>query len=391
MPPAIRIALTGIALSTAVMILSVAIITGFKREVRNKVLGFGSHIHITRLDSNSSYETLPITVGDSLVGLLRSHRGVRHVEAFATKPGILKTDTDFQGIVLKGVDRDYDWDFLGSHLREGRLPEILPGEVSNEVLVSQYIANLLRLSTGERILCYFVQDEVRARKFTIAGLYETGFVDYDKLFVIGDIRHIRRLNGWNSQQASGLELLLHRYDEAERLVEDLYPILPPAKDDEPLYVRSIQELNPMIFGWLEILNTNVAVILILMLAVAGFTMISGLLIILFERIRMIGMLKALGQENRSIRKVFLYVSLFLTGRGMFWGNLTGLGLCLLQDSFHLFRLDPATYYLEAVPIDLSPWPLVALNLGVFLAIQAMTLAPTRLISNIQPAQTIHFL
>ncbi|MDR2810864.1 MAG: ABC transporter permease [Tannerellaceae bacterium] len=392
MPPAIRIALTGIALGMAVMILSVAIIIGFKKEVRNKVIGFGSHIRITYFDSNTSYETQPIALSDSLLRTIVSHPGIRHVEAFATKPGILKTDRDFQGIILKGVDENYDWTFFRNNLKEGNIPAIHPEQTSTEVIISQYLANLLRLKPGDTFLTYFVQEDVRARRFAIVGIYETGFADYDKLFVLTDIKQIRRLNGWDENEVSGLELLVDNYNRVEQTAEDLFFALPENADAKgnSLYVRSIKDLNPMIFGWLDVLDTNVVVILVLMLAVAGFTMISGLLIIILERIRMIGILKALGQSNRSIRKVFLYISFFLISKGMLWGNLIGITVCFVQQTFRIFKLNPSTYYLDAVPIDLNLSSLLLLNLGALLAILLMMLGPTRLITHIEPAQSIRF-
>lgn len=392
MPPAVRIALLGIALGLAVMILSVAIIVGFKKEVRNKVIGFGSHIQVTNFDNNTSYETVPISVGDSLLEALRAWPGVRHVEAFATKPGILKTETDFQGIVLKGIDERFDWTFFRNNLKEGDVFSLESGKISSEVILSRYLANLLNLKTGDTFLTYFVQDDVRARRFTIAGIYETGFGDYDKLFVLTDIRQIRRLNGWEANEASGLELQVEDYERVDQLSEELFFHLsetPDAKGNT-LFVRSIKDLNPMIFSWLDVLDMNVAVILILMLAVSGFTMISGLLVIILERVQMIGILKALGQSNGSIRKVFLYISFFLIGKGMLWGNFTGIALCLLQSSFHLFGLDPSTYYLDSVPIDLSLPALLLLNVGALSASMLMMLGPSHLITRIEPAKSIRF-
>jgi lipoprotein-releasing system permease protein len=391
-PPAVRVALTGIALGLAVMILSVAIIVGFKKEVANKVIGFGSHIQITHFDNNTSYETVPITVGDTLVNTLRAYPGIRHVEIFATKPGILKTETDFQGIVLKGVDEAFDWTFFRDNLKEGEVFAVDPVETSSNVVISHYLANLLKLKTGDSFLTYFVQEDVRARRFTITGIYETGFGDYDKLFVLTDIKQIRRLNGWEAHEASGLELLVDDYDRVEQIAEDLFYTVaqtPDAKGNT-LFVRSIKELNPMIFSWLDVLDMNVAVILVLMLAVAGFTMISGLLVIILERVQMIGILKALGQNNTSLRKVFLYLSFFLIGKGMLWGNLIGVSLCLLQSAFHFVKLDPSTYYLDAVPVDLNLQALLLLNLGTLLASMLMMLAPSHLITRIEPARSIRF-
>lgn len=391
-PPAIRIAMIGIALGLAVMILSVAIVIGFKKEVRNKVIGFGSHIQITNFDNNSSYQTMPIAVSDSFLVALKERSGIRHVETFATKPGILKTETDFQGIVLKGVDRQYDWSFFQKNLKEGEVFQLDSAKRSSDVIISRYLSDLVGLKVGDSFLTYFVEEDVRARKFHITGIYETGFADYDKLFVIADIRQVKRLNGWSDDQVSGVELLVDDYGQVDSLAENLYFELMDKQDREgnTYYVRSIKELNPMIFSWLEVLDINVVVILVLMLAVAGFTMISGLLIIILERTNMIGILKALGENNRSIRKIFLYVSFFLIGKGMLWGNVIGISLCLLQSYTHLIKLDSSIYYLDAVPVDLNVVSLVLLNIGTLLVSMLMMLGPSYLITRISPAKSIRF-
>ena len=391
-PPAVRIAMIGIALGLAVMLLSVAIVIGFKKEVRNKVIGFGSHVQITHFDSNSSYELQPISVSDTLMAHLDSVSGVRHVERFATKLGILKTEQDFQGIVLKGVDQGYDWSFFQANLKAGTLPDFTGEKASTEVLISRYLADLLGLEVDDTFLTYFVQDEVRARKFQIVGIYETGFIDYDKLFVMADLRQVRRLNGWEADQVGGLEVLVDDYAHLDEVAENLYFDLMERQDrnGNTFYARSIKELNPMIFNWLEVLDINVVVILVLMLAVAGFTMISGLLIIILERTNMIGMLKALGETNRHIREIFLYVSLFLIGKGMLWGNVIGLLCCWLQSQFQVVKLDPTVYYLEAVPIDLRLGAWFLLNVGTLLISMAMMLGPSYLITRIDPAKSIRF-
>lgn len=391
-PPAVRIAMIGIALGLAVMLLSVAIVIGFKKEVRNKVIGFGSHVQITHFDSNSSYELQPISVSDTLMAHLDSVSGVRHVERFATKLGILKTEQDFQGIVLKGVDQGYDWSFFQANLKAGTLPDFTGEKASTEVLISRYLADLLGLEVDDTFLTYFVQDEVRARKFQIVGIYETGFIDYDKLFVMADLRQVRRLNGWEADQVGGLEVQVDDYAHLDEVAENLYFDLMERQDrnGNTFYARSIKELNPMIFNWLEVLDINVVVILVLMLAVAGFTMISGLLIIILERTNMIGMLKALGETNRHIREIFLYVSLFLIGKGMLWGNVIGLLCCWLQSQFQVVKLDPTVYYLEAVPIDLSLGAWFLLNVGTLLISMAMMLGPSYLITRIDPAKSIRF-
>lgn len=391
-PPAVRIAIVGVALGLAVMILSVAIVIGFKKEVRNKVIGFGSHIQITNFDNNSSYETTPIAVSDSLLQALQEFPGIKHIEGYATKMGILKTDSDFQGVVLKGIDTDYDWSFFRNNLKEGELLTIAPQKTSTDVLISRYLSDLLGLKLGDSILTYFVQEDVRARKFNIAGIYETGFMDYDKLFVLADIKQIRRLNGWEKDEVSGLELLVDDYDKLDQIAEDLYFNLVEKQDrhGNTYFTRSIKEMNPMIFNWLDVLDVNVVVILILIFAVAGFTMISGLLIIILERTNMIGILKALGENNVSIRKIFLYISFFLIGKGMLWGNMVGIVICLIQSHFRIIKLDPSIYYLDAVPIDLSIVSLILLNIGTLCASMLMMLGPSYLITKIDPAKSIRF-
>ena len=391
-PPAVRIAIVGVALGLAVMILSVDIVIVFKKEVRNKVIGFGSHIQITNFDNNSSYETTPIAVSDSLLQALREFPGIKHIEGYATKMGILKTDSDFQGVVLKGIDTDYDWSFFRNNLKEGELLTIDPKKTSTDVIISRYLSDLLGLKLGDSILTYFVQEDVRARKFNIVGIYETGFMDYDKLFVLADIKQIRRLNGWEKDEVSGLELLVDDYDKLDQIAEDLYFNLVEKQDrhGNTYFTRSIKEMNPMIFNWLDVLDVNVVVILILIFAVAGFTMISGLLIIILERTNMIGILKALGENNVSIRKIFLYISFFLIGKGMLWGNVVGIAICLIQSHFRIIKLDPSIYYLDAVPIDLSIVSLILLNIGTLCASMLMMLGPSYLITKIDPAKSIRF-
>ncbi|MDR0845724.1 MAG: ABC transporter permease [Tannerella sp.] len=392
-PPAVHIAIAGIALGLATMILSVAIVIGFKNEVRNKVIGFGSHIQITNFDSNSSYETSPIMVSDSLLEDLRSYPGVRHVEAFATKPGLLQTETDVQGIVLKGIDENFDWTFFAGHLVEGETFSIDAGKTSADVIISNYLAHTLRLKCGDSFFAYFVQQEdARARKLHITGIYDTGFIDYDKLYVFADIKQVRRLNGWDKDAVSGLEVLVDDYTRLDAITENLYFHLIDKQDREgnTFYVRSIKELTPMIFNWLDVLDMNVVIILILMMAVAGCTMISGLLIIIMERTNMIGILKALGQPDRSIRKVFLYIASFLIGKGMLWGNVIGLAICFLQSQFHLIPLDSSTYYVNAVPIDLNLTSWLLINLGTLAVSMLMMLGPSYLITKISPAKTIRF-
>jgi ABC-type transport system, involved in lipoprotein release, permease component len=391
-PPAVRIAMVGIALGLAVMMLSVAIMVGFKQEVRGKVAGFGSHIQITNFDSNNSYETRAIAVSDSLLTALQHFPGVKHVETYATKWGILKTDTDFQGIVLKGIDTGFDWSFFNKNMKEGTAFTLDSVKSGTDVIISQYLCDLLGLKLGDAFLTYFMQEDIRARRFTITGIYDTGFQDYDKLFVIADIRQIQRLNGWEKDEVSGIELQVADYNRIDPITEDIYFHMAEKQDrnGNTFYTRSIKELNPMIFSWLDVLDMNVVVILILMMAVAGFAMISGLIIIILERTNMIGILKALGQNNTSIRKIFLYISFFLIGKGMLWGNAIGLLLCWIQYRFGIIRLDPATYYMDTVPISLSVTSFLLLNIGALTAAMLMMLGPSYVITKIAPARSIRF-
>ena len=304
----------------------------------------------------------------------------------------LKTDEAMQGIMLKGVDGDYDWSFFKKYLVEGNLPLITDSATSNEVIVSKTIADKMNLHVGDKIYCYFVQDQVRARRFLVSGIYQTDFSDYDKLLMIGDVRQVQRLNGWTPDQYSEIELLVNDFDQADNIAYDLYTQLIDHPDDygTHYYPQSIRTLNPIFFGWLDLLDMNVWIILILMAAVSGFTMISGLLIIILERANMIGILKALGANNTSIREIFLYVSTFLVGKGMIWGNVIGLALCFLQQQFHIIKLNPEAYYVPYVPIELNFWYILWLNIGCMAISVLMLIAPSYLVSLIRPAKSIKF-
>lgn len=390
--PTIRIATLGIALGLAVMIISVCIIIGFKHNIRDKIVGFVSHIQITSFDNNSSYELNPISYSDSLQTRLRNNPEIAHVQKFITKPGIIKTDSDFQGIVLKGVSDDFDWTFFQKSMVEGSIIDFNDTTGTNQALISRKIANLLHLAVGDKFTTYFVQDPIRARRFEITGIYETSFEDYDKLYVITNFDVLSNLNGWNPDMVSGVEVLVKDDNKLEKTTQDLFFEMSTYTDrfGNALYVRSMKDINPLIFNWLDLLDMNVWIILILMLLVSGFTMISGLLIIILERTNMIGMLKSMGARDYSIRKIFLYLSFFLIGRGMLWGNVFGLSLCFLQKEFQLIKLDAATYYLTAVPVELNLWYIVLLNLGTLVVSLLMMIAPSYLVTKIVPAKSIRF-
>ena len=391
--PAIRIAMWGIAVGLAVMIIAVSVVVGFKNEVRGKVVGLGSDITVTDLDSQNSYETNPVSVNDSLMHVFRTTEGVKHVQRYSTKAGMIMTDDNFLGMVLKGVAEEYDWDFLRKHLQEGEIPAFSDTASSNRTLISRTIANKLHIKIGDKLYTYYVNgDQVRARRLEVAGIYQTNFSVYDDLFLLTDLYTVNRLNSWKPEQVSGVELEIKDYARKEEIKELLRDKIDMQTDSygSTYYVQSIEEMNPQIFAWLDLLDLNVWVILILMTGVAGFTMISGLLIIILERTNMIGILKALGANNWAIRKVFLSFSVFLIGRGMLLGNLIGLTFVVLQSHFRLFKLDPATYYVDAVPVEFNLWLFLLLNVCTLIVSVWMLIGPSYLITRIHPAKSIRF-
>ena len=391
--PAIRIAMWGITVGLAVMIVAVSVVIGFKHEVRDKVVGLGADISITNFDIQKSYETEPIVVEDSLVQVLCAVDGVKHIQRYSTKAGMIMTDDNFLGMVLKGVAEEYDWTFIKKHLLEGEIPHFTDTASTNFTLVSRTIANKLRLKLGDKLYTYYVDgDKVRARRLQIAGIYQTNFSMYDDLFLLTDLYTVNRLNSWVSGQVSGVELEVTDYERLEDIKEDIRLRVDMQTDryGHKYYTQTVEESNPQIFAWLDLLDLNVWVILILMTGVAGFTMISGLLIIILERTNMIGVLKALGADNWSIRKVFLSFSVFLIGRGMLWGNIFGLLFVWVQSSFHLFKLDPVTYYVDSVPVEFNLWWWVLLNVCTLLVSVLMLVGPSYLITRIHPAKSIRF-
>ncbi len=390
--PAIRIATSGIAVGLAVMIISVAVVIGFKHQIRDKVIGFGSHIQISNFDSNVTYETKPIAFSDSLIAAINDKPGVMATARMATKPAVIKTDSAFQAVVMKGVGAEYDWRFFAKNMLEGDTLSLSDSVRSNDILISTTIANQLELKLGDSFVAYFIQDGARARKFNIKGIYQTDFVDYDQIFIVGDLSHVQRLNDWKPDQVSGLEIMVEDYNELDDVSDEVFYALQGKSDayGDQYYVRSIKDLNPQIFSWLELLDLNVWVILILMSLVAAFTMISGLLIIILERTSMIGILKAMGYSNWGIRKVFLYVSAFITLKGLLWGNVIGVGFCLIQKHFKLLSLDPAMYYLDSVPVELNLLYVVLLNVAAGLIALLVLIGPSYVISKISPSKSIKF-
>jgi len=390
--PAVRIATIGIALGLAVMIIAIAVVIGFKEQIRNKTIGFGGHIQITNFDNNNTYEMNPIKADNALIKKISAIDGVKHIQRFATKPGIIKTDTEFQGIVIKGIDKGFDWKFFKSNLVEGRIIDVSGNSPTNEVVISKYLTNLLGLKLGDSFYTYFIQDRVRARKFKIVGIYSTNFIEYDKLFLLADMRQVQALNDWSTDSFSGLEVLITDFNRLDEVGDAVYGATANRfnKEGAAFSTQTIKQLNPQIFSWLDLLDMNVWVILILMLAVAGFNMISGLLILILERTNMIGILKSVGATNWSVRKIFLYHSFFLIGKGMLWGNVIGLSLCAIQYFTGAVPLDPEAYYVATVPITFNWLYIILLNVGTLAASLIMMIGPSYLITKIDPAKIIRY-
>lgn len=391
----ITFALFGIAFGLMIMILSVAVVTGFKKEIRDKVIGFGSHIQLVNFDSNSSFETVPVSKNQSWLDQLTAMEEVKHVEVFATKPGIIKTEDEMMGMILKGVGPDFDWSFFRDNLVEGSLLEIKDSVVSDKVLISKQVSSLLKLKVGDPIYCYFLNfqaSDQRMRKFSIGGIYQTSLEEFDRLFVLADIQQVRKLNNWQDDQVSGFEISLEDFEQLDMVTKKIKGVTIHYSEADSVLMRpiSITSKYPQIFDWLNLLDMNVWIILTLIILVAGFNMVSGLLILILERTSMIGTLKAVGSNDKSIQKVFLYLALFLIGRGMLWGNIAGIGICLLQSYFHIVTLDAATYYLEYVPINLKITHLLLLNAGTLMATLLMLVLPSWYISRISPDRALRF-
>ncbi len=390
--PAVLIAMTGIAIGLAVMIVAVSVIVGFKKEVRDKIAGFGAHIQITNLDAGSLYESLPVSMTAAELDSLRALADIRHAQRYSLKAGMIKTDEAFQGMLLKGVGPDYDTEFFRRHLLEGEIPQFSDTASSNRVVISRSLADKLKLKLGDKMDTYFIQDDIRARRFVIAGIYQTNLTEFDNLYLLTDLYTVNRLNRWTADRFSGLELTVTDYSRLEDITWEIASALEGKTDryGQEFCARNIEQLNPGIFAWLGILDVNIWVILVLMIGVAGFTMISGLLIIIIERTSMIGVLKSLGADNRTIRHLFLWFSVFLIGKGMLWGNVIGLAFYVVQCFFGLFKLDPATYYMDTVPVSFNLWIFLLLNAGTLLASVLMLVGPSYLITRIRPADSMRY-
>lgn len=391
--PAIRIATIGVAIGLAVMIVTVSVVLGFKHTIRDKVVGFGGHIQVHNVLWFNDIDPYSVSVDDSLLNAFSKIEGVKHAERYSVTQGLLKTDDDFLGVAFRGVGPEFDSTFLKAHLLEGQIPQFSDSTSRYQLLVSKMIADKLKLTLGQKIFAYFISDnDVRTRKFTICGIYQTNMTRFDENLCFTDIYTVNRLNGWGPDECSAISVSVSDLDQIipteEAFIEQVNRTYD--KHENMLTSQTIYETYPQVFVWLELLDINVWIILALMVCVAGFTMISGLLIIILERTQMIGILKALGARNKTIRHTFLWFSAFIIGQGMLWGNIVGIGIVLLQQYTGIITLDPQTYYVSQAPMELNI-PLILLLDAVTLFICVFVLiAPSYLISHIHPAKSMRY-
>ncbi|RVT97160.1 ABC transporter permease [Mucilaginibacter limnophilus] len=382
----VRIAVIGIMLGLGVMILSMAIVRGFKQEIREKIRGFAGDIQVVKFDLNNSYENSPFIADDDFVKQSLKSKLITHISPFATKPGIIKANDEIEGVVLKGVDSHYDWQFFKNALVEGKVIDFKDSvEAQKQIMISRQTADRMKLKTGDDLLMYFVQEPLRKRKFTICGIYSAGVDEVDRTFVIGSLSLIQRLNNWEPYEIGGYEVRATGFDQIRQANSALAATMPVR-----LKSYTVMESYPTIFEWLELLNVNARVMLILMTIVAVINMISALLIMILERTAMIGMFKALGAANWAIQKIFLYNATYLIGLGLLLGNLFGLGLALFQQHTHFFTLDAASYYMSFVPILIDWKDVVLLNIGTLVICLLVLIIPSSLVAKISPVKSIRF-
>ncbi len=388
-----RIATIGVAIGLAVMIITVSVVFGFKHTIRDKAVGFGSHIQITSFISQQTTQPTPVCISDSLIRLLQKAPGVRHVERFSSTQGILKTDSDFLGVAFKGVGSDYDITFLKDNIVEGKVPQFKDNQSDYPLLISRMMADKLQLKVGDRVFAYFLgEDNIRARKFNIVGIYQTNMTQFDQTICFTDISVPIKLNSWEPDQCTGAEVLVDDFDHLDIAADYVIHNVNRTVDKygEVLTSQTVFEAHQHIFSWLSLLDINVWIILVLMVCVAGITMISGLLIIILERTQMIGVLKALGMRNKGVRHTFLWFAVFIIGRGLLWGNIIGLGIVLMQQQTGFIHLDPTSYYVDTAPMELN-LPLVALlNVATLLICVFVLIAPSYLVSHIHPARSMRY-
>ena len=391
--PALYIATAGVAIGLAVMIVSVCVIFGFKHTIRNKVVGLGSHLTVASYNALHGGEQTPIDVTDSMLTVIRKTPGQKHIERYAITQGILKTDSDFIGVVYKGIAADYDTTFIHSSLKSGFIPKFSDKAGGNKILVSQIIADKLKIKAGDKVYSYFINgSDIRARRFTVAGIYQTNMSKSDETLCFCDLYTAVKLNGWEESQISGIEISVADYKAIDQASNYLVKNVNRAEDKYGVMYSSetIQEMYPQVFSWLDLLDLNVWIILALMTCVAGITIISGLLIIILERTNMIGILKALGCRNKSVRHVFLWFAAFIIGRGILIGDAIGIGIVLLQQFTGIVKLDASVYYVDYVPVELNLPIILLINISTLLICLLVFIGPSFLVSHITPAKSMKY-
>lgn len=390
--PAIRIATLGVAVGVAIMQLSTGVVLAFQSEIRNKVLGFGSHIQVINYDSQNSEQYKPIVFNTETFSLLDSVPGAQTISPFCIKPGMLKTDNTFRGVMFKGVGERYDYSFFRKHLVEGEITSFPDTSATGKLIISQSLSKQMSLKVGTDVYAYFFEDKVKARKFKVSAIYCTNLTDFDNKLVFTDVSTVQRLLGFDTYQYSGAEIWLNDFTQLPEASSYIINNVNRTQDPYGAYYTSmsIYEMYPQIFAWLQLLNLDVWVILILMVCVAGVTMISGLLIIILERTNFIGILKALGASNARMRHIFLYFSFFVILRGLIYGNVLAFAIIFIQQQWHLIHLDPSVYYVEAVPVTINWLYFAIINVATLLICVLALVIPSYLISNIHPAKSIRF-
>jgi len=388
----VKVCIVGVALGMAVMLVTISVVIGFKKEISEKITGFTAHIHITNFDQNTTYDSNPIYADLDVFGAIRNLAQVRHIQKYATKPGIVRTDTEMQAIVLKGFDTDFDTTFFAKCLIAGNLPVFQNSAISNEVAISEAISNKLKIKVGDKLPTYFMQNPVRVRNFTVSGIYSTNLEMYDEIYILCDIQHIQRLNGFSRNQVSGYEVFIYDFDKLDAVTDEITNLtaLTFDRNKSALQVLPVTKLDAQLFDWLELQNINVYVLIILMLLVSGTNMVTGLLILILERTQFIGILKTLGANNKALQKIFIARSAQIVLKGIIIGNVVGLILILIQNYWQIMKLDPANYYLTHVPVYISVFYWILINIFTFLSLVILMIIPAKYISKITVAKIMRF-
>ncbi len=383
--PLYRISTLAIALSVAVMIISLAVLEGFQQEITSKVIGFGSHIQLSKYDNNNSFEPQPINVSAAFLSEVNKIPGVSKTSVYAIKAGILKTENEMEGVILKGVGQSFEDSFFKKHLVSGKIFNAKSKIKNDSILISKQLANKFNFKVYDKVIVYFIQNPARVRKFVIAGIYNTGLEDFDNKYLLCDARHIQKLNNWDSTQFAGVEVSIEDFKKLDLITAQINEIIPT-----DWLASNIREQFPQLFDWLRLQDINVQVIIILMTLVAIVNMVTALIILILENTRLIGILKALGMSNIQLQKMFLYQVGVIVGKGLLYGNISALTLCILQSKFHFVKLDETSYYISHVPIQLNLWLIVLINLSTFIICSIALIVPSKLVTKISPLKAIRY-